>query len=324
MDRRLFTGMLIACIGAAWPACAQTAFPSQPIRIINGLSAGGSTDLLARTMAEDLKTSLDQPIVNENKPGANGIIAMQEVAQAKPDGHTLMIGSSSTASANLLSRDKVSFDPDTKFTILSALALGPPLVLAVRADVGVATYKDFIAHAKANPGKLRFASPGTQTSPHLDMVQLARKEGIQFIHLPQKGAGAIIPALANGDANFAIINLANIMGQAKAGEVKLVAVIHPKRLRDFPDVPTLAELGHPDIGSMLWHAIYAPAETPKDVLDKLADAFEKAKQSERVQAFYKTNEMIEPDARTRAQAQVWWNGAMEKLRKLIAETGDAK
>ena len=299
---------------AGLSAVAQTAFPSQPIRVINGLAAGGSTDLLARVLAEDLKTILGQPVVNENKPGAIGVIAMQEVAQSKPDGHTLLIGSSSTASANILQRDKVNFDPDTKFTILSALGEGPPIVLVVRKDVPVRTFKEFIAYAKANPGKLRYASPGTQTSPHLDMVQLNRKEGLQMIHLPQKGAGGIVPALANGDANVALINVANIAGQAKAGEVVVLAAVHPKRIRDYPDVPTLAELGYPDIGTILWHAIYAPADTPKDVLDKLAAAFEKAKKGERMQAFYNSADIIEPAVTTRADAQAWWNRGMDRLR----------
>jgi tripartite-type tricarboxylate transporter receptor subunit TctC len=314
-------GLLLAGIA---PASAQSAFPSQPIRLISGLAAGGSLDLIVRTMSEELRGALGQPIVIENKPGANGLIAMQEVAQTKPDGHTLLIVSNSSATPNILARDKMNFDPDTKFTVLAALAEGPPIVLAVRSDVGVSTYKEFIAHAKANPGKLRFASPGTQTGPHLDMVQLGRAEGIKFIHLPQKGAGSIIPALANGDANFALINLANITGQAKAGEVKIIAALHPKRLRDFPEVPTLAELGHPNIGTVLWHAVYALSETPPDALDKLSAAFEKAKKSERVQAFYQSNEMIEGEPRTRANAQAWWQVRMDKMRKLIADTGDAK
>lgn len=323
MLRKTIVALAGLLLASAAPASAQTAYPSQPVRLINGLAAGGSLDLIVRTMAEDLRTIMGQPIVIENKPGANGLIAMQEVSQAKPDGHTLLIVSTSSATPNLLTRDKLSFDPDTKFTVVSALAEGPPLVIAVRSDVGVSTYKDFIAHAKANPGKLRLASPGTQTGPHLDMVQLGRAEGFTFIHLPQKGAGAIIPALANGDANFALINLANITGQAKAGEVKLLAAVHPKRLRDYPDVPTLAEVGHPTIGTVLWHAVYALSDTPPDVLDKITAAFEKAKKSERVQAFYKTNEMIEPETAKRADAQAWWKVRIDKLRKLIAET-DAK
>lgn len=323
MPMKLLLALLLS-VFAGYSALAQSTFPSQPVRIINGFAAGGSTDLVQRTLAEELKGVLNQAVVSENKPGANGIIAMEEVARSKPDGYTLFIGNSSGATALIQQRDKLSFDPEQKFTILAALAEGPPATLSVRKDVPANTLAELVAYAKANPGKLRYASPGTQTSPHLDFVNLARRTGFEFIHLPQKGAGGIVPALVNGDAQIAVVNIASIQGQVKSGDVKLIALLHPKRLRDFPDVPTVGELGHPDVGTVLWHAMYVHADTPADIQQKLSDAIKKGMKGEKMQALYKNAEMIEPSHKTLADDATWLKAEMSKLRKLIAEIGDVK
>lgn len=324
MRLKIIATVTLSALAGLSAAFAQSPFPSQPIRVINGFAAGGSTDLIQRTLAEDLKGILGQPIISENKPGANGIIAMEDVARAKPDGYTLFIGNSSGASSNIIQRDKFSFDPDKKFVILAALAEGPPIVLAVRKDLPVNSYKELVDYAKANPGKLRFASPGTQTSPHLDFVQLSRRAKFDFVHLPQKGAGGIVPAMVNGDAQVSLVNIASIGGQVKSGDVKLLAVMHPKRLRDYPDVPTFADLGFGDIGIVLWHALYGPAEMPADVREKLEAAIKKGMKGEKMQALYRSAEMIEPDHKTRAEAEAWLKQGMDRLRKLFAETSDAK
>ncbi len=320
------TGLALAlAVMTAIPgAMAQSTFPSQPIRILNGFAAGGSTDIIQRTVAEEMRNILGQAVVSENKPGANGIIAMEEVARAKPDGYTILIGNSSGATANILQRDKISFDPDKKFVILAALAEGPPATFAARKDLPANTIAELVAYDKANPGKLRYASPGTQTSPHLDFVNLARRTGFDFVHLPQKGAGGIVPALLNGDAQVALVNIASISGQVKSGDVKLLAIMHPQKLRDYPDVPTFADLGFGDIGTVLWHAMYAPSDIPADILDKLADAIQKGMQGPKMQALYQNAEMIRPPMKTRAEADVWLKQGMDRLKKLIAEVGDAK
>ena len=322
MDRRTVLGGLAAsAAAAAAPASAQGTWPNQPIRVLNGLAPGGATDIIMRTMAEDLRTILGQAIVIENKAGANGQIALEEMIRVKPDGYTLFVAASTVVSSAILRRDKLGFDLDEKLSIISPIGDGPPTLLCVVKDLPITNFKELIEYGKANPGKLRYASPGTQTAPHLDMYYFGKRTSMQMVHIPQKGGGGIVSALSNRDANLALINTAAIATQVKSGDVRPIATLTQKRLSIYPDVPTLAEHGFGDVGSGLWHVLYAPIGTPPEIMDKVFDAAQKAMKGERMADLYKRTETDPVFLKSRSESATWLKANIERFAKVMREVG---
>jgi tripartite-type tricarboxylate transporter receptor subunit TctC len=207
-------------------------------------------------------------------------------------------------------KDKLSFEFDDKFTMVSPVGEGPPSMILVRKEVGIKNWQEFIAYSKANPGKLRYASPGALTGPHLDMVILSNRLGVQWTHLPQRGGGGILKALSNADANMANLNVAVAAPLLKSGDVVPVGTMFPKRLQKWPDVPSLSELGLKGVGNTLWHAIWAPHGTPPDVMEKLFVAIQKAMKGERMKALYEKAEMWGPELKNVEASKAWFKEAM--------------
>ena len=321
--RSLFTlgfGLALGLIAVSGAAHAQS-YPSQPIRFINGLAPGGATDVVFRTLAESLKDQFGQSVVNDNKPGANGLIAMEQVAQSKPDGYTFMVISSTVASGLLTMKDKGAVDIFDRLDFVVPVAGGPSTVIAAVKSMPD-TFKEFVAKAKAAPGSIRYASSGAGAGPHLEMVLLSKRAGIEMVHLPQKGAGAMLPALANGDAHVGMITMASIAGQVKSGDLKVLAVLAPKRLKNIPDVPTLTELGYPEFETRpLWHAMLAPKGTPEPIMQTMFDAVQKALVSDRMKELYERTEVWPLPLKTRPEAMSWSKTSLDSFKKLIGEVG---
>lgn len=310
----------VACWLLSGAASAQH-YPNQPIRFVNGFAAGGATDVTFRTLSEDLRQLLGVSIINENKPGANGLIAQEEVSKAKPDGYTFLVHNSSAASAAMLMKDKTGFDPEQKFVVVSPATFGPPGVIAVVKELPVSTFQEFVAYCKANPSKVRFASSGAQTGPHYAMVQLSRRAGIEMVHLPQKGAGAVLTALNNRDAHLGSVTMATIAGQVRSGDLKVLAVMNPTRLKNLPAVPTLTELGYPDDVNLLWHALYAPLGTPEPVLEIMFNAIQKGLRSERMKELYERVELTPATMASRAEARAWAASSLDGFKRVVDEVG---
>ena len=311
---------LIGLMAASASALAQ-AYPSQPIRFINGLAPGGATDVVFRTVAESLRDVLGQSVINENKPGANGLIALEQVSQAKPDGYTFMVVASTVASGMLTMKDKGAVDINEKLDLVAPVAGGPRTVIAAVKSMPD-TFLEFVAKAKAAPGSIRYASSGAGAGPHLEMVLLAKRAGIEMVHLPQKGGGAIVPALANGDAHLGMITMASIAGQVKGGDLKVLAVLSNSRLKNLPDVPTLTELGYPEFATRpLWHAMFAPKGTPEPIMQVMFDAIQKAIASDRMKELYERTEIWPQPLKTRAEAVAWSKTSLDAFKTLIAEVG---
>jgi tripartite-type tricarboxylate transporter receptor subunit TctC len=235
-----------------------------------------------------MRPILGQPIVIENKPGAFGIIAVEDMARARPDGYTLQIGNPGTnALAPIIYKKKFKIDYDKDVTMVTRLS-EVPLVLAVTIkDFQPKTYAEFIAYAKANPGKVRYASVGIGSNNHYDTEAFAQWAGITLMHLPNKGGGAAITNdLVTGDAHVALVNAASSTGVIKSGQVRALAVMSDQRIPDYPDVPTLKELGYPNAKG-LWSALYAPAATPRDVIETVRKAAVQALQSEPVETAFR-------------------------------------
>jgi tripartite-type tricarboxylate transporter receptor subunit TctC len=266
--RRLF--VLAFCALAALPAVAQDTYPSRPVRMLGPYAPGGATDIIARIVSAKLTESLGQSFVVENKPGANGNLALEATARAPADGYTLLVGNVSTNAINeSVYAKELTIKPTRDLTGITKLVEIPHIVVA-SATFAPNSIAELIAAAKKDPGKINFSSVGVGSYPHLDMERFMRAAGIQMTHVPYKGgAGPIIPAMISGEVQVGFLNLASMLPQIKAGKMKALAVVPAHRLPELPNVPTLAEQGFPGIGTNAWQGLFAPAATPKPIIDKL-------------------------------------------------------
>jgi tripartite-type tricarboxylate transporter receptor subunit TctC len=293
MKRLAILSLLFLAVGGIELA-AQDRYPSKPVKVVVPFGPGSATDIVMRIVGEHMRPILGQPVVIENKPGAFGILAIEDMARARPDGYTLQIGNPGTnVLAPIIYKKKFKIDYDKDVTMVTRLSEVPLVLAATTKDFGPKTYAEFIAYAKANPGKVRYASVGIGSNNHYDMEAFAQWAGIQLTHLPNKGGGAAITNdLVTGDAHVALVNAASSTGVIKAGQVRALAVMSNERVPEYPDVPTLVELGYAS-GKGLWSALYAPAATPRDVLETVRKAAVQALTSEPVETTFK-KQMIKP------------------------------
>jgi tripartite-type tricarboxylate transporter receptor subunit TctC len=266
--RLLAAGLLALAI--PFLASAQDNFPSRPVKILVPYGPGGATDIIARIVGAKLTESMGQSFIVENRPGASGNLALEAVAKAPADGYTLLIGNVSTNAINENTfASQLTIKP-TRDLVGIAKLVEIPHIVAVTASFPANSIKDLVEMAKKNPGMINYASAGIGSYPHLDMEMLMRVAGIQMTHVPYKdGAGKMVPSLISGETNVAFINLASALPQVKAGKLKPIATTARRRLEELPNVPTMAEQGFPGIGTNAWQGMFAPAATPKPIIDKL-------------------------------------------------------
>jgi len=251
-------GLAVVCAGAL----AQP-YPSKPIRFVVATAAGGASDIVARTVSERMQEGLGQPIVVEAKPGANGNLAAEYVAKAPADGYTMMMGTIGVMAINVSMYRKTPFDPLTDFIAVAPLVSFSNM-LVVRNDLPVKSVKELIDYARANPGKLRYGSPGSGGSPHMAMVVFGQMNNLDLVHVPYKGAAAALNDLLGGHIDMAFSDPLVTTPQVKAGRVRALAVSGPQRLESAPDIPTVAEAGVPGFSVVGWLGIVVPAGTPRD------------------------------------------------------------
>lgn len=259
--------LLIALTLSCGTAAAQ-AWPEKPVRIIVPFAPGGTADTLGRIVAQKLSESMKQTFVIENRPGAGGLLGSDLVAKAPPDGYTLLVsGAASHAIAPTLAK-KVPFDPVRDFTHI-ALFGGPPSVLAVNPNVPARNLKEFIAYAKSQPGKLNYGSPGNGTQGHLVGEHFKQLLGIDMVHVPYKGASLAVNDLMAGHITAVSTTLTTAAEQIKGGKARALAVSSASRVSGFPDVPTFAELGYPELTGVIWFSLSGPAGMPQDIVQRL-------------------------------------------------------
>src|SRR5215471_14557794 len=248
-------------------------YPSHPVKILVPYAPGGATDIIARHLSPKLQELLGQPFVVDNRAGASGNIALDAAAKAQADGYTLLVGNVSTNAINESTFAGVlQFKPSRDLVGITKL-VEIPHVLVAAVSFPPNTVAEAIAWAKRSPGKLNYASAGIGTYPHLDMLRFAKAAGIELTHIPYKGGAAqMLPALMTGEVQLSFINLSSTIESIKAGKLKALATTMPTRLAELPNVPTMAEQGFPGIGTNAWQGLFAPAATPKPILDKLQAA----------------------------------------------------
>lgn len=268
--RRLVQATGAALAGAALPALAQTSWPSRPIRIIVPYTAGGFTDQMARLLTVGLQKQFGQPVVIDNKPGANSIIGVDAVAKSAPDGHTFgVVIPAFTANTTLY--PKLPYNPRKDLMGVSLLGVSP-LVAAVAPNAPFKTVKELVAYAKANPGKVSFASSGNGSSDHLSAEVFWQQTGTEGLHIPYKGGAPAINDLLGGQVEFSFQNVNAVLQHIRAGKLHAIAVTGDKRSPVLPDVPTLAEAGVTGAEVYSWQGMAAPKGLPPAIKKKLSDA----------------------------------------------------
>lgn len=272
LRRRSLLGAGAAAAAAALPFAARAqAFPSRTVTLVVPFPAGGSVDLIARLYAEPLAKALGTSVVVDNRAGAGGSIASAQVARAKADGYTLVVSSQSSHLANPLTQSNVGYDPIKDFASIAQLARTPN-VLVVNPAVPAKNLKEFIAHVKANPGKLNFCSAGPGSMGQLNAELFKNAAQLDAVHVPYRGGGPLVTALMANEVQFGLDNLAPFLPQIQAGKLRALAVAAPTRLAVLPDVPTFEELGYPLSNATSWIGLAAPAKTPPEVLAALYKA----------------------------------------------------
>jgi tripartite-type tricarboxylate transporter receptor subunit TctC len=263
-----------AAIPVLGRARAQAAFPSKPIKLIVGFTPGGAVDLVARTVAQAMSTSLGQPIVIENKPGAGTNIAVKSVIDAAPDGYTLMLTANSIA-ANPALFQPPPFDPEKDIAPV-ALVGRVPVVIATNPNAPYTTIAALIQAAKAKPNGISYGSPGNGSTPHMATEFFTRAAGINLQHIPYRGGSQALTDVIGGQLPLVVVNALEALPHAKAGKLRVLAVLTPNRASIFPDVPTIAESGFPGFEASVWYGFIAPAATPKPVIARLHAEVQKA------------------------------------------------
>lgn len=265
--RKLSVSLLLL-LTTALPAMGQDSFPSKPITMVVPFPAGGALDIVARELAKEMTPLLGQTVVVDNRAGAGGTIGTSAVARARPDGYTVLFGSLATHSLAPAIYAKVPYDPVKDFAPITQVTTAP-LVLASSAKLPVNSLKELIALAKSKPGTLNEASSGYGTADHLAGVLFTKSSGIDVVHVPYKGGAEAKTALMTGESAYMIINVQLVLPQIQSGTLRALAVTGPKRLALFPDAPTLAEAGVKGVELTTWFGLFAPANTPPEVVRRL-------------------------------------------------------
>ena len=324
---RRLGGVLLATLCLALgcgPVSAQAAYPTKMIRVLIPYAPGGLTDVVARYYGDYLRKTLGQNVLVENKPGASGIIAVEEMARAKPDGYTIMVGNISTNCLTpvlLAKRMHINYDRDVQ--IIARLADTPVFFMATTTNFPPKTFAEFIDYAKAHPDDVRYASAGIGAYQHVNTEILAKRAGgLKLVHIPFKDGGAgILKDIAGGDTHVSWFNVSNPIGMIKAGRVRPLAVAADARLPAWPDVPTLTELGFTGFHPSQWSAAFAPAGVPREIIDKLHNAFVEAAKTPELRAIFEKSGMTAPVDKSADDARAWLRKEMETWRRDIADAG---
>lgn len=258
---------VIAAIALTLPAWAQD-YPTRSIKIVVTFTPGGASDLAARVVGQKLSDSLGQPVVVENRLGANGTIGTQMVAQSPPDGYTLVVGTNPNITINPHMR-KLSFDPMKDLVPVSMLSVTSMILFVNPGVVPVKDLKEFVAYAKARPGKVDYASAGSGSLAHLAGELFKLSAGISLVHVPYKGGTLGVNDVLSGAVGSMFASVPAVAPQIHSGKVRGMAVTGPKRSVFAPEIPTMDESGYPDVEALLWNGLFAPAGTPEPVLGKL-------------------------------------------------------
>jgi tripartite-type tricarboxylate transporter receptor subunit TctC len=310
----LCTAALLAAVLGAAPALGQTGFPNKVVKIVVPFPAGGSADVLARIVGEKLSTKWGQPVVVENRVGAGGNIGAEAVFRADPDGHTILSSPPGPLAINLNLYKQLSFDP-TKFVPVTVLAIVPNVITA-KMDLPANSAKELIAYAKANPGKVIYASQGNGSTSHLSAQMFATMAGIELTHVPYKGEGPALVDIVAGRVDLFVGNIAAALRFQQAGKVKFLGVANARRSPVAPDTPSAPEIGMPEFIASAWFAFAMPPGTPNAIVQQVNAATVEALKLPDVRQRY-LEQGAEPVGNSTAEMAAFVKDEMARWQKVI-------
>ncbi|MFB9265666.1 Bug family tripartite tricarboxylate transporter substrate binding protein [Bradyrhizobium erythrophlei] len=270
MNWRALSAFIVGLVAmlAVGPQARAADYPTRPIKLVVPYAAGGPTDVLGRLVGEYLGRDLKQPVIVENKAGAQGAIGAEAVARSEPDGYTLFVTAASIFVLNPQLYKKLPYEPAKDFRML-ALITDAPVIMEVHPSVPAKTIAEFVAYARNNPGKLNFGSAGTGGTTHLAGEMFRQMAGVDLVHVPYKGAGPALGDLLSGNIQLMFDTLGTALPPVRSGLLRALGVSSAQRIPDLPDLPTIAESGYPDYAVSVWYGIAAPSRVPDDVADKI-------------------------------------------------------
>jgi len=312
---------LCLALGAA-PADAQEKYPTRPIKILVPYAPGGATDIVARVLGDRLRDSIGASIVVENKPGAYGILCLETMARSAPDGYTLMVGNVTTNTITpILYQDKLHIDYLKDVVPVMRLVDIPEFLIVTTKNFPPKTVPEFIDYAKKNPGKVNYGSVGVGSYPDYDMMLFAKRAGdLKLQGIPNKaGASGVIQDLLTGSSHGSFLNVASTAGLVKDGQLRPLALVNRTRLPEYPDVPTMQEVGFDGVGTLAWQALFAPAGTPKEVLETLRKAMTDAMRSPAVSANFDKQHFNRVPTASLDEAKTWLADEMAHWKKITQD-----
>ena len=318
---RIKRGLIVGAAALALlPALVSAqSYPNKPIRLIVPFAAGGTTDIVARIVADQMGRELGQAVIIENRGGGGGSIGANEVAKATPDGYTLGVATVSTMAVNPAANARIPYNNLTDFIPVTNFVTVPN-ILVVHPSVAAKDIKEFIALLKKNPGKYSFASSGTAGIGHMMGELFLSASGTDMVHIPYKGAGPAINDVLGGQVPVLFDNLPSSKAHIDAGSFRLLAVAAPKRLSGYPNVPTFAEIGMKEVNDPAWYGLVAPAKTPKEIVDKLYAAAVKAVNSPATKEKL-SQQGADPLANTPAEFAAQIKVEYEKMKAIVVKKG---
>jgi tripartite-type tricarboxylate transporter receptor subunit TctC len=289
--RQVLAGAAGAALAGAPAIYAQSAWPTKSIRFVVPFAPGGTSEIVARSVAAELTKQLGQTVFVENKPGGAGVTAMAEVARAAPDGYTIILSHVGTMAVNPYMLTNQPFDVDKDFVPVTLLAKVPN-VFVIHPDVPARNFKEFVDHVRKNPGKLNYGSAGNASAGHLAMEYLKLATGMQITHIPYRGTGPQLTDLLAGRTDASSAGMPALGAQIRAGKLRAIAVGTQQRIPALPDVPTVAEQGYKDFETSQWYGIHAPAGTPPELVKRLQEECYKALRASSVTERFATDNAV--------------------------------
>lgn len=320
MKKRFAMTVVAAAFSAmAFAGAAHAAWPERPITIIVPFPAGGGTDTFARPLAQQLGQQLNQSVVVDNRGGAGGTLGAGVAARAAPDGYTFFMGGAHHAVAPAIYK-KLAYDIQKDFTPVAMLAQPPQIIVVNPNNLPVKSLKELLEKAKANPGGINFGSAGVGSTHHLAGELFALKTGIELTHVPYQGAGPMLSGLITGQVDVAFDGLGSSASHIRANSIRPLAVASAERSPSFPDVPTVAEAGVPDYQVSTWYAMWAPAGTPSDIVDRMAEEIVKALNTPKLKELWASNGSGIPNL-TGAKFGQFVDAEIDRWAQVVKEAG---
>ena len=315
LRRTIVLALALAC----GPALAQ-GYPTRPLHLVVGFAPGGASDIISRAMSEPLARAFGQPVIVDNRPGAGSSLAAELVSKSEPDGYTVMIASPSAVFVNPIIMKSVRYVTERDFAPIT-LVTTSPLVVAVHPSVPVTSLRELIDYAKKNPGKLNFATSGNGSAPHLGTVLLAGLTGIQMVHVPYKSGGLAVQSVLAGDTQLTIATPPSVLPQVKAGRLRGLAVTSAERTPLVPDLPGMREAGVEGYNYSFWYGMFAPAATPRPVINRLFDATVTALKDERLRKILANDGTETAPSKSPDDFVAWLREEGKLWAKLVKESG---